>query len=488
MSIELNGTAAAQSGLLRKSWRAFNRWRKRYLWIRLLFLLLFGAYVCREAFFPVTPRLHRFYTEQLFAEYEPGVVDALARSRKVRLARQLQVALGRTADRDGDGVLSEDESNSLRDFALQPEEIWKKSVHADLARLMAACHRAGLLPKSYTLRVARGEARFAAVAEVENLNRPAREEIDEFLKVWEMPDYSRLETWKRGVMLFFRWLEIPVLTLGRPRTVVVWLLFCFFLSLTVTAHARTKRFAKGLLVGAGVSLPLVPDIIVWIAIVVRPLAAVVYALYGWTFEVMHSTALVALGLSLLLLGTLLGTGYLRNAGLVKRILAVVPLLVTGWMYLFAFRVGRSALLGPAIGFPCLSMAFAGFAGRIASGGHNSYRLFSVGMLGLGIVLLAWTAARGLSGPRSPLGWFPNDAVLAIHPPGVLFEPDYPVQATWDWLPWVWVPRWMSWVALPLGAACLIAGLAASPTVARLRRRRGTHRSSEVEADDKPREK
>lgn len=78
MRSDLDSTAACQNGLVRKSWRAFNRafgalnrWRKRYLWIRLLFMLLFAAYVCREAFFPVTARLVWMGAETILAAEEP---------------------------------------------------------------------------------------------------------------------------------------------------------------------------------------------------------------------------------------------------------------------------------------------------------------------------------------------------------------------------------------------------------------------------------
>jgi len=252
---------------------------------------------------------------------------------------------------------------------------------------------------------------------------------------------------------------------------VVWLLFCFFLSLTMTAHARRREFAKGLLVGAALSLPLVPDITVWIGVVVRPVLGLVDALYASGFDLMRPTALVAPGLSLLLLATILVTGYLKKAGVLKRILVVVPLVAPALICLFPLSLEwHFALFGSAIGLACLSMAFAGFAGRIASSGHNRWRLFSVGVVGIGLVLLAWTAARELSGARSLLGWFPNEALFAIRPPGLLFDPYYPLEADWDWLAWVWVPRWITWVAVPFGAICLIVGLVASVVLPRLRKK------------------
>lgn len=65
MNSNLEIAATWQNGLFRRSWRAFNRafgalnrWRRRYLWIRLLFLVLLGAFVCKEAFSPIIPEMY----------------------------------------------------------------------------------------------------------------------------------------------------------------------------------------------------------------------------------------------------------------------------------------------------------------------------------------------------------------------------------------------------------------------------------------------
>ena len=384
----------------RKLWQWFNCWRKRYVWIRLLFLLLFGAYVCREAFFPLTPRLHRMYSEAILACYEPPLVDALARSRKVRLAWQLQVALGRTAHRDADGLLSEDEANSLRDFGLEPEQLRKKSVHADLPRLMAACHQAGLLPKSYTVRVARRDARFAAVAEVENLNRPAREEIDSILTVWEMPDYGRWKTWRRGVKRFLEYLSEFVFLLGRPRTVIVWLLFCFFLALTVASLFRKGKFTVGLLTGFCLAIPVI--------------------VYGF----------------------------------------LTPECYLAWV-LRNHDISISWVVAAVTAFLCLSMASSGYAGEAALGKRGRRFYVCTGAVGLGIVLIAWGIVRVVSGPaldpdgESAWRFLSFQFPVCIRPIG-LWCSDY------DWLLWwVWVPTWLHWTLSGVGAASLAAGLLGS---------------------------
>ena len=384
------------SMLVKKSWRAFNRWRKRYLWIRLLFLLLFGAYVCREAFFPVTPRLVRMGAEAILASWEPRLVDCLARLRKVRLARQLQVALGRTADRDGDGVLNEQEEDWIRGFGLEPEEVREKSVHADLARLMAACHRAGLLPKSYTVRVARRDARFAAVAEVENLNRPARDKIDGILKVWDMPDYGRWKTWRTGTERLLEYLDEFVFLLGRPRTVAVWLLFCFFLSLIVASLFHKRKFTVGLLTGLCIA-----------------------------------SAVVAYGF----LTSLYLPWVLRNHG--------IPI---------------SWVVAAVTAFLCLSMASSGYAGKVSSGKRSRRFYVCTGAAGLGIVLIAWGTVRVVSGPALDPDGETVWRFLAFQFPACI-RPIGLWCSEYDWLLWwVWVPTWLHWALSGIGAASLAAGL------------------------------
>lgn len=259
--MSLNGdthlAAVSRPGVLKRFWRAFNRWRKRYFWIRLLFLLLFGAYVCRTAFFPVLPGLVRMAIDAIEARWDPSLINAMARHNRVSLAHRLQLSLRRGLDMDGDGSLAPSELKRLRDLQLEPEELQKKSVDVSLPQLIEASHRAGLLPTSYTVSTARREAWFAAVGEVEAMKRPVRARIEAMLKWWEVPDYSRLETWKRGAVLLLQWLQRPVYALGRPRTVLAWLTFCFSVALMASAFLRRGKFAKSLLLGGALAVPLI---------------------------------------------------------------------------------------------------------------------------------------------------------------------------------------------------------------------------------------
>jgi len=312
----------------------------------LLFLLLFGAYVCREAFCPLSATFVRTAVEAIEANSEPSLVNALARYNRVRLAHHLQLSLRHDLDEDGDGSLSLSELNRLRDFGLEPEQLQKKSIHASLPNLIDACHRAGLLPRSYTVSTARRGARFAAVGEVEQMKKPIRAEIDGMLTTWQMPDYSRLETWKRGGLRFLQWVRIPVYWLGRPRTVAAWLASCFFVSLMATSFLHRRRLATGLLVGCILSAPFIFPVLEWLV---------------------------------------LSLWYSRS-------ISISCSGIAGRTYLYM-----------AIGFLCLSMACAGYGARVAGGKRTPRLYFFVGTLGLGIALLAWC----LLGWLVAEGWRPD---------------------------------------------------------------------------------
>ncbi len=89
MNGDLNSTSARQAGAVRRSWRAFNRWRKRYFLVRLLCLFLMAGGVCIIAFRSPIVKLVRYTVEAIEAASDPSLVTALARHRRIRLAHHL---------------------------------------------------------------------------------------------------------------------------------------------------------------------------------------------------------------------------------------------------------------------------------------------------------------------------------------------------------------------------------------------------------------
>jgi hypothetical protein len=244
-------------------------------------------------------------------------------------------------DKDGDGKLGESELEKIREFGLDPEQLEGRSVDADLSRLIAASHRAGLLPRSYTAREARRDAWFSSVAEFEELKKPYRTEMEAMLKVWEMPDYGKWKTWQHGMQLFGEWIQHPVGMLGRPRTVLVWLLFCYFLALIATPQFPRNTLAIGVLIGG-----------------VLGITAGAFTAFPHFFRFSEN---------------------LRDLSLYDNFLYTLYYVL------------------PATGFVLLSMAATGYAGRAASGRRGRRFYSSVGALGFSIVLLAWGLPWWLSG-------------------------------------------------------------------------------------------
>lgn len=396
MNSDLDNAAARQSGLFKKPWRRFNRWRRRYLGVRLFFLVVFLGYACHEAFWPVSPRLNWIAVRSIQAHWEPRLVDALARFRRVGLARRLQLSLRRAADRNGDGMLGEDESATLTALGLDRQELEKTSVQANLAQLVDASHQTGLVPRSFTVRHARRDAWFAAVGEVEQINRAERARIDAMFKWWEMPDYTRPETWRRGGQQFLEYLHEFAFMLGRPRTVIVWLLFCFFVSLMVASLFRKGRFAVGLLTGFVLAISII----------------------AYDF---------------------LSSGF------------YLPWVLSDHTQSIPWAVGA------VTAFVCLSMASSGHAGKFAASKQSSPFRVRVGAAGLGFVLVVWGIARVFSGPALndiEAIW----GFLALQFP-VCIKPMELWCSEYDWLLWwIWVPKWLNWTLSGIGAASLVAGL------------------------------
>lgn len=327
-----------KSSLPKKFWHRFNRWRKRWFWVRLILLLLFAAHIVNEALFPLLPRLTRMAIEFIDGASEPTLVNALSRYRRIRFTRQLQMSLRAIADKNGDGVIDETERTRLEQWGLDATQLDNKSVHADLAQLIRASHRARLLPKSFTARDVRRDARFAAVAEVEQMKGTYRAEIDAMLKAWEIPDYRRWATWKRGINCLYEQILMFVLTLGKPQTLFVWFSACFFVPLMLTAWLKKGQYAVGLCLGTAFGIGVA---------------------YGTCLCIM-----------------------------------IDPF--------FREVFGRSASyvvshLLPAVAFVALSAAFAGSAGRVASGKRQPRLYASVGAVGLGAALLLWSLPRWVSG-------------------------------------------------------------------------------------------
>lgn len=139
--------------------------------------------------------------------------------------------------------------SGARDLGLEGEDLQKRSPQLDLARLIDASHRAGLLPTSFTCGVARREAFFAAQGEAESMFQPVRQEIKHIVRGWQMPDYLCWKTWKTGIIRFVQWLHMPIFQMASPRVFLAWAPFCaFFVALLASGFRKTGAAIGSLLV------------------------------------------------------------------------------------------------------------------------------------------------------------------------------------------------------------------------------------------------
>jgi hypothetical protein len=187
----------------RLTWRWFKYWRRRYVWLRLIVLVLLFAHPVYEVFDPAITRLVRiaiFGIEQAkFGPYHHR--RALEFQEKKRLQQHLLVHF----DRSGDGKLDRSEAERLEAATgFTAGQVTGSALNVDLDALMDANHQLGTVPDSLTANDIRRAALDAALADAARARRESKAEIDPMLE-WDYPglrDYLRWDIWKRGVRDF----------------------------------------------------------------------------------------------------------------------------------------------------------------------------------------------------------------------------------------------------------------------------------------------
>jgi hypothetical protein len=165
----------AAPGKLRRLWRGFSRWRKKYWLTRLLVLLIIFSPALYEVLTgtrPIIVRLISIACDAIFLSGEPTVGHHLARYYRAGEKDRLRMALTRDLDADENGTLSATEAEKVRAIGLDPAQLARPIHRADLEELGRAAKRLGLVPDSYSTRAVRLRALHAARAETERLFRP----------------------------------------------------------------------------------------------------------------------------------------------------------------------------------------------------------------------------------------------------------------------------------------------------------------------------
>lgn len=226
-----------ETGLVRRAWRGFNRWRRKYWAGRVLILLVIFS-----------PMLYQYLSgntmmgwlvdmgiHAIVSASEPGVTYGLDRYYEAREADRLQRMLKREFDRDDSGSLEGDEVERARDMGLNPEQLRVKCIEADLSHLVAAARRAGLVHESITAPRLKREALVRARGETRLLTEPYQEKIDRRLrKAVGWPNYRELKTWEKGGILFVS----RLFQFFSPAGVAVFCLIPFAISAALSSRRR----------------------------------------------------------------------------------------------------------------------------------------------------------------------------------------------------------------------------------------------------------
>lgn len=230
-------------------WQGVNRWRKKYWRTRVLILLLiFGPTI-----FPVLARraliveLVRIACTAIQLSHEPSHAWALARYYRAQEVRRLQIMLRLEMDRDRSGSLEPAEEARARAAGLDPGQFDEHVLRADLGQLVLAARYFGLVTSSYSEREVRRRAWNTAFGENLRFYGPAHRKIDSLLAAsYAWPDYTRWDTWKRGIYHFIG--HVPWV-FGRGRAGASWLLVCLFGGGTASLALKRRRPQGGFAVG-----------------------------------------------------------------------------------------------------------------------------------------------------------------------------------------------------------------------------------------------
>jgi len=196
---------AEEAGPVRRAWRGFNRWRRRYWPGRVLILLVIFSPMLYQHLSGNT--MMRWLVDMgihaIVSASEPGVTYSLDRYYEAQEADRLQRMLKQEFDRDDSGSLEGDEVKQARDVGLNPEQLRMRCIEADLSDLVAAARRAGLVHASVTAPRLKREALVRARGETRLVTEPYQQKIDRLLREsvsW--PNYRKLKPWKYGANNF----------------------------------------------------------------------------------------------------------------------------------------------------------------------------------------------------------------------------------------------------------------------------------------------
>ena len=184
-------------------WRWFKYWRKRYMWLRLVILLLIFAEPVHQVFRPIIRELVVIAIKGIeAAKFGPRLY---ARAYEFQEKKRLQSALRAEFDANGDGLLNRAEARKLTAATgLSKGEATGSGLDVELDALVEASHKTGLLSRVVGATDIRQQMLERALREREAEHQALWGEVEPMLRV-ERPravDYLRWETWAHGIESF----------------------------------------------------------------------------------------------------------------------------------------------------------------------------------------------------------------------------------------------------------------------------------------------
>ncbi len=223
-----------------EAWAAFNEWRLKGWPFRVVVLLLIFAVPLYERLSgnELMAKLVGYAIESTMMNCEPKLANAKYHYYKIRDIQALRYDIKSYFETGSyaEGVMDGEEFAILRLEGINPADLRRPSTYAyassaRMERLADFAKRYAIVSPNYSVKELRKRAFFAAQAEVQMDNAPAKAEIAECFKFSSrLEDAGTFGFWKNGweefayVLLDFLAYLSPLQTLG------LWLLLCFLLS------------------------------------------------------------------------------------------------------------------------------------------------------------------------------------------------------------------------------------------------------------------
>lgn len=242
------------------TWRWFNHWRRRYMWLRVAIIVVLCAETVYGVFHPPIRQLVVIAIKGIeAAKLGPRLY---ARNYEFQEKKRLQSALQAKFDADEDGALSEREAAKLEErTGLAPEAVTGRGLDAELNPLVEASHSAGVLSRVVTATDIRRAAMDRALAEREQEHQDLWREVNAEMEVppRRPREWLEWETWARGLSWFaatveyrmpggaylfgierFVWEPVP-----HPVAPTFWQRFLAWLALLMAIVLSIHRYGKG---------------------------------------------------------------------------------------------------------------------------------------------------------------------------------------------------------------------------------------------------